>query len=122
MTYGVFIVPAAKRRIREQAEYIATVQGTPEIAARWLARIYDKIDGLAKMPRRYGLAVEDAWCDQEVRRIPSGQFVLFFTIVDEARAVWVIHAKHGKQPIEPDAFPVDLAALEKEEQDEEGDG
>ena len=56
MIYEVFIVAAAKRRIREQAEYIATVQGAPETAARtaarWLTRIYDKIDGLAEMPRR----------------------------------------------------------------------
>jgi len=115
MIYEVFIVPAAKRRIREQAEYIATVQGAPEIAARWLLRIYDKIDGLAEMPRRYSVAVEDGWCDYEVRHIPIGQFVLFFTIVDEARAVWVIHAKHGKQLTEPDAFPTDISTLEEDD-------
>jgi hypothetical protein len=43
-----------------------------------------------------------------VRCIPIGQFVLFFTIVDETRTVWVIHAKHGKQLTEPDTFPADL--------------
>ena len=117
MIYEVFIVAAAKRRIREQAEYIATVQGAPETAARWLLRIYDRIDGLAEMPRRYSVAVEDAWCPYEVRRIPIGQFVLFFTIVDETRTVWVIHAKHGKQLTEPDAFPTGLAALEEDDDD-----
>ncbi len=117
MIYKVFIAPAAKRRIREQAEYIATVQGDPETAARWLVRIFDKIDELAEIPRRYSVAVEDAWCAYEVRSIPIGQFVLYFTIVDEARAVWVIHAKHGKQLTVPDAFPTDLAALNESDDD-----
>ena len=117
MIYEVFVVPAAKRRIREQAEYIATVQDAPEIAARWLQRIYDKIDGLAEMPRRYSVAVEEAWCDYEVRRIPIGQFVPFFTIADETRAAWVVHAKHGKQLTEPDAFPTDISTLEKDDDD-----
>jgi toxin ParE1/3/4 len=110
--HEVLIVAAAKRRIREQAEYIATVQLAPEAASKWLMRIYDKIDGLAEMPRRYRVADEDAWFDYEVRRIPIGEFVLFYTIVDETRTVWVIHAKHGKQLTEPDAFPTDLASLQ----------
>ena len=117
MSYEVFVVAAAKQRIREQAKYIATIQGAPEAAARWLLRIFDKIDGLATMPRRYSVAVEDAWCDYEVRRIPVGQFVLFFTIVDEDRTVWVIHAKHGKQLTESDAFPTDLTTLDEEDDD-----
>lgn len=119
MTYEVFIVPAAKRRIREQAEHIAIAQRAPETAARWLARIYDKIDGLAEMPRRYAVAVEAALCAYEVRSIPIGQFVLFFTIVEETRAVWVIHGKHGKQRTEPHAFPADLTEFEEQSDDRE---
>lgn len=113
MIYEVFIVPAAKLRIQQQAEYIATEQKAPEAAAKWLARVFDRIDRLAEMPRRFAVAVEDAWCDYEVRRISIGQFVVFFTIVDETRTVWVIHAKHGKQLTQPDAFPSDPMTLEK---------
>ncbi len=118
MIYEVLIVPAAKLRIRQQAEYIATEQQAPETAAKWLARVFDRVNGLAEMPRRFAVAVEDAWCDYEVRRIPIGQFVLFFTIVDETRTVWVIHAKHGKQLTQPDDFPADLVSLEDDDDDE----
>ncbi len=61
------------------------------------------------------MAVGAAWCDYELRRNSIGQFVLFFTIVDETRAVWVVHPRRGKQLTEPDAFPTDLAAVEQDD-------
>ena len=76
--------------------------------------MFDKVDALAEMPRRFAVAAEDAWCDFEVRHLPIGQFVLFFTVVDETQAVWVIHAKHGKQLTDPDDFPADLESLEED--------
>jgi len=39
MIFEVFITPAAKQRIREQAVWIATEQAGPQVAADWLARI-----------------------------------------------------------------------------------
>ncbi len=97
MTYEVFVTPGARNRIREQAEWIATEQDAPQRAVEWLQRVYDLIQGLETMPRRYAVAPEDAWCDFEVRAIAIGQFVLFFTIVEEDQAVWVMHARHGRQ-------------------------
>ena len=112
MTYRVIITPTAKLRVREQAEYIARDQAAPEIAAKWLARVFDKVGSLAEMPHRFAIATEDAWCDYEVRRLVVGQFVIFFTIVDETRSVWVIHARHGSQLSEPEDFPRDPRSLE----------
>ena len=66
------------------------------------------------MPRRYALAVEDFWYDYEVRHIPIGQFVLFFTILDETQSVWVIHARHGRQLTSPDDLPPDLEMLNED--------
>ena len=113
MTFEVFITPGAKHRIREQAEWIATEQAGPQVAADWLARIEDKIQGLETMPRRYPLAAEDAWCDYEVRKVSIGQFVLFFTIIEDARTVWVIHARHGRQLARPGDLPGDLDSIDE---------
>ena len=44
--------------------------------------------------------------------------MLFFTIVDETRTVWVIYAKHGKQLTQPDDFPADFVSLEEDDEDE----
>ena len=97
MTYRVVIVAAAKQRIEDQAAYIATEQDAPERAVEWLQRIFDAIDGLAEMPRRYQRATEDTWRDYEIRRFSIGMFMLFYTIVEETQTVWVIHAKHVRQ-------------------------
>ena len=96
----------------EIRQHIATEQEEPERAAQWLRRIFDKIDGLAKMPRRYQKATEDAWRDYEIRRVSIGQFILFFTIVEEAKTVWVIHAKHVRQKTRGQDLPGDLESLD----------
>ena len=62
MIYEVLIVPAAKLRIRQQAEYIATEQQAPETAAKWLARVFDRVDGLAEMPRRFAESRSGSSC------------------------------------------------------------
>jgi len=113
MTFDVFITPAAKRRIRDHAEWIATQQAGPQVAADWLARIFGTIDGLGQMPRRCPLAAEDTWCEYEVRRLSIGQFVLFFTILDDAQAVWVLHARHGRQLTRPEDFPSGRQTLDE---------
>lgn len=105
MTYEVKVGLGAKQRIREQAEHIAVEQGAPGLALEWLNRVSRVADGLAEMPRRYPRPAEDAWCDYEVRHVPIGEFMLFFTIIDEAKTVWVIHARHGKQLSKPSDFP-----------------
>ena len=80
MRYQVLITPAAKLRILEQAEYIATEQGEPDRAQAWIERIFDKVTELEELPRRYSLAAEDALATYEIRRLPIGQFMLFFTL------------------------------------------
>ena len=113
MTLEVLITPEAKQRIREQAVWIATEQAGPTVAAEWLARIEDTIDGLETMPRRYPVAAEDAWCEYEVRQVSIGQFVLFFTILEEAQRDWVIHARHGRQLTRPKDLPDDVGPIDE---------
>lgn len=113
MIFEVFITVAAKQRIREQAEWIATEQAGPQVAADWLTRIERTIGELETMPRRYPVAAEDAWCDYEVRQVSLGQFVLFFTILEDTQAVWVIHARHGRQLTHPDDLPDDVGSIDE---------
>ena len=112
MTYRVITIPAAKQRIRDQAAYIATEQDDPVRAARWLQSVFDKIDSLAQMPRKYQTAAETEWRDYEIRRMRLGQFLFFYTIVEETKAVWVIHAKHTRQLTRLEDLPAELEDLD----------
>lgn len=112
MRFEVFLTASAKQRIRDHAEWIAAEQAGPSVAANWLNRIGDAVEQLEEMPRRYPVAAEDAWCDYEVRQVTIGQFLLFITIIDETRAVWVIYARHGRQRTRLDELPDDLGSLD----------
>jgi len=111
--FEVFITTAAKQRIREHAEWIATEQAGPQVAADWLTRIGGTIDQLNEMPRRHPVAAEDAWCDYEVRQVTIGQYLIFFTILQGAHAVWVIYARHGRQLTRVDDLPDDVGSLDE---------
>jgi plasmid stabilization system protein ParE len=113
MRFEVFMTTAAKQRISEQAEWIATEQAGPHVAAAWLTRIVGTIDELEEMPYRYPVASEDAWCDYEVRQVTIGQYLLFITILEDTQAVWVIHARHGRQLTRPDDLPDDVGSLDE---------
>jgi plasmid stabilization system protein ParE len=112
MRFEVLVAAEAKRRIREQAFWIATEQAGPQNAAAWLQRIDASIAGLETMPRRYPVAREDEWCDYEVRRMAIGVFVLLFTIRDADKQVWILHARHGRQLTRPHDLPPDAGTTE----------
>src|SRR5690606_38615478 len=99
MTYRVVITAPALEAIRSYARYIAVEQRAPESAARWLGHVLDAADSLETMPRRCGLAPEDAHRPYEVRWIAAGEFMLLFTVVDESETVWVLNGRPGhRQP------------------------
>jgi len=112
MTFEVLVAAEAKRRIREQALWIAREQAGTQAAAAWLKRIDASIAGLETMPRRYPVAREDEWCDYEVRRMTIGLFVLLFTIRDAKKQVWIVHARHGRQLTRPHDLPPDAESIE----------
>ena len=115
MIYEVITTSAAEQRIRAQATYIAVEKEAPEIATRWLRRVFDAIDGLEEMPNRCAAAEEDAFRPYKIRVLQVGKFLLLYTIVEETRKVWVLNARSTWQLAQPDDLPGDLEALEEDE-------
>ena len=105
MKYAVEITDAAFEAIRAQARYISVECQAPLNASRWLEQIWDVIDGLEQMPQRHNLAPESAFKTYEVRRALAGDYLVLFTIDDDARKVWVIGFRHGSRLPRPDELP-----------------
>jgi len=108
MRCGVLITDAVLERIQEQARYIAVDQQAPEAAVRWLERVFEASDTLAETPRRCPHAPEDNYRSYEIRWLGVGAFMLLFTVVEEARTVWVIGARHGRHLPRPQELPDEM--------------
>ncbi len=102
MTYRVAMTLSVKRRVLEQARYIAEQGGSPQNADAWLARVFDSFHALEEFPRWCPLAVESELCGDEIRVLNIDGFLLLFEIDDDARVVRTVSARHGVQmPEEP---------------------
>lgn len=108
MSYQVRITAPTLTRIHEQADYIASEQQAPELAADWLSRVLKAGNTLREMPGRCPLAIEDVLFPYEIRVLLVGQFHLLFTIVEDTKTVWVISARHGRQAPRALDLPPDL--------------
>lgn len=97
MTYSVEITASARRKILEQANYIAINAQAPLNAERWYERVWDVIRSLKESPHRHNFAPENELRPFEIRRAHVGRHFILFTINEEARKVIVIGFRHGSQ-------------------------
>ena len=105
MNYTVEFTDTALDAIRAQAQYIAIDCQAPVNARRWLEQVWDVIDGLEHMPQRHNLAPESDSKTYEVRRALVGDYLILFTINEDAHKVWVIGFRHGSRLPRPDDLP-----------------
>lgn len=96
-TYHVEISVQALELIRVQAHYIAFQQNAPVNAKRWLNKLWDAVESLETMPRRFALAPENDYRDYEVRKLNCGDYLILFTIDEASGIVYVIGFRHGRQ-------------------------
>lgn len=112
MSYRVLITESARSQVITQAPYIAEISQSLAIAQRWLQKVYDAADTLARFPHRCALAQENDFRDYEIRRLLVDDYLLLFTILEKQRNVVVIGFRHGSrlpQPAElPKRKPTDL--------------
>ena len=105
MTYAVRLTDQTRAAIRAQARYIAVDGHAPLNAARWLDRVMDAIESLEHFPHRCALAPENDKRPYEIRKINVGDYLLLLTIDEDAKTVWVIGFRHGRQRQRPDELP-----------------
>ena len=102
MIYSVRYTDQVRNAVLEQARYIAVDCCAPINAERWLERVWDAVDSLEQWPRRCSLAQENDFRSFEIRNISVDGYLLAYTIDDDARTVWVIGFRHGRQQPRPD--------------------
>lgn len=107
-SYTVIVAPIAAEQIAEYGRYLAEVAGMPQTAERWVNHVYDMIATLKAFPNRYSLAEEDRYRDYKIRRQVIGNYLVLYTVDEEAAKVHVVGFRHGHRLPRPSELPQDL--------------
>ncbi len=97
MNYEVKLTEHAIEQIREIKSYISQGLRAPETAVAWVKKLKNAIASLDFMPHRHALLESDPWHREGVRRLPVGNFFVYYIIDDEHYTVWVIAVIYAKR-------------------------
>jgi plasmid stabilization system protein ParE len=98
MTYRIAIPEHVDGAIVEQARYLISKGAPRDRIAAWHDRVYNLIDSLERMPRRFPVAEKvSAAKGFEVRRANFGEYAIFYRVHDEHQLVEVVSFRHGRR-------------------------
>ncbi|MGE9874914.1 type II toxin-antitoxin system RelE/ParE family toxin [Hornefia butyriciproducens] len=86
--------------LREIYSYIANELLVPETAAAQLRRIRKEVRSLNFMPARYALVEWEPWYSMKMHQFPINNFVVYYLVDDEERAVTVARIFYVGRDIE----------------------
>ena len=97
MTYRVRMTECAVEQMQQSAAYISRVLLEPVSAMRWAEKMKKEIESLNELPLRFPLTDEEPWRSNGVRKMPVGNFLVYYWVSEEERAVWVISVLYGRR-------------------------
>ncbi len=98
MSFRVVITREAEDAIAAQVEYLKKQSAPEDRVVRWLAGLFDLIDSLYELPRRFPVAeAVTAVAGYEVRRVNYADCGVFFRVDDAQSLVEIVAFRHGRQ-------------------------
>lgn len=97
MRYEVTLTSQAIKQIEETVQYISKILLEPETARKWADTLQCEIGRLDSMPARYPLTEEEPWHTKGIRKMPVGNFLVYYLIDEERMAVWVTAVVYGRR-------------------------
>ena len=97
MRYEVRLTAQAIGQIEETVQYIAKILLEPEIARKWADTLQCEIRKLDSMPSRYPLTEEEPWRMKGIRKMPVKNFLVYYLIDEEKKAVWITAVIYGRR-------------------------
>ncbi len=93
-TYVVIVAKTATLAMDEQARLI--MADKPIAAAKWIDRLWDKIESLETFPHRNPVSEEESRVlGFEVRKLLFGAYLIFYRIQEEKVRVEVVRFRHA---------------------------
>ena len=97
MQYTVKLTTQALGQIEETVQYISKVLLEPETARKWADTLHYEIGTLDSMPSRYPLMGEEPWHTKGIRKMPVKNFLVYYLIDEEQKAVWITAVIYGRR-------------------------
>ncbi len=86
--------------LRKIYAYIADKLLVPDIAVAQLERIRKEVRLLDFMPARYVLVEWEPWHSMKIHQLPVDNFIVYYLVDDEKKAVTVVRVFYGGRDIE----------------------
>ena len=86
--------------LRKIYAYIADKLLVPDIAVAQLERIRKEVRLLDFMPARYVLVEWEPWHSMKIHQLPMDNFIVYYLVDDEKKAVTVVRVFYGGRDIE----------------------
>lgn len=97
MRYEVKLTSQAIGQIAEIVQYISKALSVPETARKWADTLQSEIAKLDFMPSRYPLTEEEPWHTKGIHKMPFRNFLVYYLIDEERKAVWVTAVIYGRR-------------------------
>ena len=97
MAYTVKITNYAIGQMQEAMTYISKVLQEPAVARKWLTALKREISGLRTLPLRFSLVEEEPWRTSGVRKMPVGNFIVYYWPDELAKTIWVTAVIYGRR-------------------------
>ena len=91
--FHLILSPEAAADLEAIHQYIS--QDSPVNAAKLVGRILDAIETLDSFPHRNVVTRRSKRIKNPVRSLPIKPYVIYFRVLEQRQAVWVLTIRHG---------------------------
>ena len=100
MSYKVIYTGESEQDLINIYRYIAINLSAPETAKKQADRIMDAIKALDEMPLRHKFYQNEPWRSKGLRVLPGDNYLVFYIVIEEEKAVAIIKIMYGGRNIE----------------------
>ena len=97
--YSISYTDEALQDLRDIYGYISVELKSPRVAAAQVKRIRDEVRSLDIFPKRYKAVDWEPCSALEMRQMPVDNFVVFYIVSDDSKAVQIVRIFYGKRDI-----------------------
>jgi toxin ParE1/3/4 len=97
MKYNLVIAEAAEADLDGIADYISYELKEPDTALKQLKKIQEAMTTLEELPERHSLVQDKYLATKGIRKLPTANYLIFYTINKSSNTVNIIRVLHGRR-------------------------